>query len=727
MCRRSLVVIHYLTGEFTVADSTCRGASPDRGESFERARYVTGRDQLFLRKRRARCSVTNRIAVSTDSREIPPGYAVTGLTRSAAGTFDVCVRVANNNNDRHYRSDIDGLRAIAILGVVAYHVGIPGITGGFAGVDVFFVISGYLITQLLARELAASGSVSLANFYARRMRRILPALVVVVLASVAASCVLQPIAERQELARSALAAMAFVANYFFMSLSGGYFDGAAELKPLLHLWSLSVEEQFYVVWPLLLLAISRAAHRQVHRRRMRYAIGAIVIGSFAWSAWLVDHDLPATFFSAPARAWELGIGALLALGPEPGSDRPKLRRIAAAGGALLVLAAFTLLQSATRFPGPAALPAVLGAALLIWGNGRPSTTLLYRSLTSRPMVAIGLTSYGWYLWHWPILSLLRGATLMRAGVGSAFIAALLAYVLAALSLKYIEMPWRRGAFVRGTPPTTVLRWGVACMAAIAVVASGTWAWATYGPRSAREQLAARVDGDKPADANYDCLLQPDTWTGTLPLEECRFGAAGEVDLVLWGDSHAMALAPIVLAMQHSGTSAFLQLTMGNCLPLRAADDRIGGAEQPLLPFQPPGAVRACDPQGAGSQRRGSGWQVEQAVECAPVSLRQAAAAAGCSRPVHGALAGERGVAHSSGRPAGSEPAYHVRRPASGRAQGARLAGPAGTATATAGLCLLRVSGPIPLQHQPRGIRRSGRADCRHRSECGRRISFRAGP
>ena len=104
------------------------------------------------------------------------------------------------------------------------------------------------------------------------------------------------------------------------------------------------------------------------------------------------------------------------------------------------------------------------------------------------------------------------------------------------------------------------------MAAIAVVASGTWAWATYGPRSAREQLAARVDGDKPADANYDCLLQPDTWTGTLPLEECRFGAAGEVDLVLWGDSHAMALAPIVLAMQHSGTSAFLQLTMGNCLP-----------------------------------------------------------------------------------------------------------------------------------------------------------------
>ena len=478
----------------------------------------------------------------------------------------MCVRVANNNNDRHYRSDIDGLRAIAILGVVAYHVGIPGITGGFAGVDVFFVISGYLITQLLARELAASGSVSLANFYARRMRRILPALVVVVLASVAASWVLQPIAERQELARSALAAMAFVANYFFMSLSGGYFDGAAELKPLLHLWSLSVEEQFYVVWPLLLLAISRAARRQAHRPRMRYAIGAIVIGSFAWSAWLVDHDLPATFFSAPARAWELGIGALLALGPEPGSDRPKLRRIAAAAGALLVLAAFTLLQSATRFPGPAALPAVLGAALLIWGNGRPSTTLLYRSLTSRPMVAIGLTSYGWYLWHWPILSLLRGATLMRAGVGSAFIAALLAYVLAALSLKYIEMPWRRGSFVRGTPPTTVLRWGVACMAAIAVVASGTWAWATYGPRSAREQLAARVDGDKPADANYDCLLQPDTWTGTLPLEECRFGAAGEVDLVLWGDSHAMALAPIVLAMQHSGTSAFLQLTMGNCLP-----------------------------------------------------------------------------------------------------------------------------------------------------------------
>jgi peptidoglycan/LPS O-acetylase OafA/YrhL len=361
--------------------------------------------------------------------------------------------------------------------------------------------------------------------------------------------------------------MAFVANYFCMSSAGGYFTGAAELKPLFHLWSLSVEEQFYVVWPLLLLVISRAAPRQAQLPLMRCAIGAIVLGSFVLSAWQVRHDLQVAFFTAPARAWELAIGALLALAPDRGSNRPLTARIAAGSGALLILASFTLLQSSTRFPGPAALPAVLGTALLIWGHSAPSTTLLYRIMTSRLMVSIGLTSYGWYLWHWPILSFLRAVTLMHAGVGSAIIAALIAYALAALSLKYVETPLRRGSFVRHMPPVTVLRWGAASIAGVALAVSSTWAWAAYGPRSAREQLAEQVSNDTPADANFECMLQWDAWTGTLPTKRCRFGAAGaEIDLVLWGDSHGMALAPLLLALQHTGTPPFLQLTMGNCLP-----------------------------------------------------------------------------------------------------------------------------------------------------------------
>jgi peptidoglycan/LPS O-acetylase OafA/YrhL len=476
----------------------------------------------------------------------------------------------SDHTSERYRPDIDGLRAIAILGVVAYHVGIPGITGGFSGVDVFFVISGYLITQLLARELTTTGTLSIGNFYARRMRRLLPALVLVVLVTLALSWVLLPPAgEREELAKSALASLVFVANYFFMKAPGGYFGGPAELKPLVHLWSLSVEEQFYVVWPLVLLAIASLTRSQTRLTWMRRAIGVITVTSFVFSAWLVRHNLTAAFYSAPPRAWELGTGALLSLSSEAARmGHAKLGRAAAAAGALLIMASFMLVQSSTHFPGPAAVPAVLGTAMVIWGNAQGPTTLLYRLLSSRVMVAIGVTSYGWYLWHWPILSYLRGATLMRASVGSAIVGAVLAYLLAALSLKYVETPIRRGTFVRNVPTARVLRWGIASILVMALAASATWAWAAYGPRSNREQLAARVASDMPNDANYDCMIEEDAWTGTLPTDRCFFGARGRgIDLVLWGDSHGMALSPLLLALQQNGAPTFLQLTMGNCLPL----------------------------------------------------------------------------------------------------------------------------------------------------------------
>ena len=483
---------------------------------------------------------------------------------------------------QRYRPDIDGLRAVAIIGVVAYHVGIPGFTGGFAGVDVFFVISGYLITQLLARELAATGTVSIAGFYARRMRRLLPALLVVLLVAVALSWVLLPPAgERQEAAESALAALCFVTNYFFISHLDGYFASAAEFKPFLHLWSLSVEEQFYVVWPLALLAIAYLARSATRVRWMRWAIGGITLGSLILSTLLVSLDSITAFYSLPSRAWELGVGAQLALIPEDTRPRdPRLGRVARATGALLIIGSFLLLQYSTRFPGLAALPAVLGTALLIWGNGQHPTSALSRALSSRVMVAVGVTSYGWYLWHWPLLAFLRGATLMRAGIGSALVTALLAYVLAALSLKYVETPIRRGELVRRAPTAQVLRWGLVSMTALGIVAGATWAWASYGPRSQREQLAVAVGNDEPVERHFDCLLRSATWGGKLLTEQCHFGAADRpTDLVVWGDSHAMALVPLLIGFQHAGVPSFLQLTMGGCQPLVDTSAPARGSER----------------------------------------------------------------------------------------------------------------------------------------------------
>jgi peptidoglycan/LPS O-acetylase OafA/YrhL len=202
-----------------------------------------------------------------------------------------------------HRPDIDGLRAVAILGVLAYHARLPGVSGGFLGVDVFFVISGFLITGLLYRELRETNRISLSRFYARRARRILPALISVIVATLITCRYLLPPTERQETIESALSALAFVANHFFWANTDGYFDGSSELMPLLHLWSLAVEEQFYLLWPMLLIALGFSA-RDKRRQSARSVVLLLGLASFAYCIWLRRIDPSAAFFIAPARAWE---------------------------------------------------------------------------------------------------------------------------------------------------------------------------------------------------------------------------------------------------------------------------------------------------------------------------------------------------------------------------------------------------------------------------------------
>ena len=346
-----------------------------------------------------------------------------------------------------YRRDIDGLRAIAVLAVVAYHAGLGG--AGYVGVDVFFVISGYLITSLLLQEHAATGTIDLLAFYARRVRRIVPAAVLVVLATLGATMALLSAGQVAETANSAGAALVFVANVYFQVNSGGYFDGPAERLPLLHLWSLSVEEQFYLAWPALLLLT-----------RSRKAFVVLALASLALAEFWIARGSDAAFYQTPARFWELAAGGIVAASPARA-----LPRWALPAGLVATLAACVV--ALPHFPGLGALPAVLGASLLIAAvHGGASNAFL----ASRPMVGIGLVSYSLYLWHWPLLALYRATTIEQALPVRLALCAV-ALLLAIATWRYVEQPFRRMRW----PEARTVGVGAALSLVLALGACG-YAW-----------------------------------------------------------------------------------------------------------------------------------------------------------------------------------------------------------------------------------------------------------
>ncbi len=479
---------------------------------------------------------------------------------------------ANVKTSAAYRPDIDGLRAVAILGVVAYHVGLPVVSGGFTGVDVFFVISGFLITQLLARQIAKTGRLSLAEFYARRMRRLLPALAVVILATLLVGAFLvPPTGERNQLAQSALSALGFFANQFFLANTFGYFDGPSELKPLLHLWSLSVEEQFYIVWPLALIAVTRLTSPERRVRWFRITIVAITVLSFALSVRLVRTNMSAAFFISPARAWELGIGALLSLWtPQPRRWSRAVGHAASWAGAALIGAAYMLIEPSTGFPGMAALLPVLGSALLIYGNSLDASSIPARVLTTKPMVWIGVLSYAWYLWHWPLIAFARIHRMMAPDVIMDSGCVVLALVLAALTLRFVENPVRYGPMLQGKSNGTVIRAGAMAIGSLAVAALGLLAWDSYGLKTPADRLAIEVAHDRPAPAYEQCLFDRYKPLRQVSVDQCRFGDPKQpISLALWGDSHAMAWAPMLGALQTKGAPAFKLYSLASCQPLLA--------------------------------------------------------------------------------------------------------------------------------------------------------------
>lgn len=385
-----------------------------------------------------------------------------------------------------YRADIDGLRAVAVVPVVLFHAGMPGFSGGYVGVDVFFVISGFLITGILLRELEED-RFSIWRFYERRARRILPALFAVIAASVPVAWILMVPMEFTAFAESILATLLFVSNVHFL-LGTDYFGGAAEMKPLLHTWSLAVEEQFYIVLPPLLWLIWR------HARAWLWPVTiACVLVTLAASDWANQRYPSHVFYLMPFRAWELLAGSAVALAMHRGRMLGGAAAEVAAGlGLAMIVGSILLLDAGDRFPGLLAVPTVAGTALICLS--RPGASLASRLLALRPFVAVGLISYSLYLWHQPVFAFLRiaeGSAHLPAWIMAAAAAA--CFGLAWASWRFVEQPFRSERTMGRRGLVAWLSAGAAGLAGVSAVVLVLGGLPQRFPEHHRDWLARPLD------------------------------------------------------------------------------------------------------------------------------------------------------------------------------------------------------------------------------------------
>lgn len=454
-----------------------------------------------------------------------------------------------------YRPDIDGLRALAILPVVLFHAKVQGFSGGFIGVDVFFVISGYLITSIIHDELNR-GDFSIVRFYERRARRILPALFLVLICSfILAALVLFP---KQYLAfsRSLISAAAFVSSITFYSESG-YFDLDAEMKPLLHTWSLSVEELYYVLFPILMLGLYRFAGGRYWQVLLVLAIASLM---GATVALLADAKSNAAFFLPHLRAWELLIGALLAVTHLPAVNRLVARHALSLLGLAMILVPVFVYSDATTFPGLAAVPPCIGAALLIY-TGRHGASLGGSVLSNPVLVYFGRISYALYLWHWPLLVFARFHWDRELSASETASVIVLSIVLATISTFFVEGLFRGPkSKLSGRQILTFSVVGTVLLIAIGVHGDLTKGWPGRYPTDYQNIFGAARDKDP---RQRECLfVRPDP-------QGCVYGnQAAAPTVALWGDSHAAMYADLMGNLAKERGLAVAVYTFPSCPPVK---------------------------------------------------------------------------------------------------------------------------------------------------------------
>lgn len=460
-----------------------------------------------------------------------------------------------------YRPDIDGLRAIAVLAVIFYHLNVPFISGGFVGVDIFFVISGYLISSIIYSEIK-SQSFSLKGFYIRRIRRIFPVLFFIIFVTTIAGSFILPQLQLNEFYASILSVAWFTSNIFFW-LHNDYFSVAAELKPLLHTWSLSVEEQFYVFFPLLMVVVSK------HRYKIMLTILMfLLISSFALSLYLSDDFVSANFYLAPGRAWEFLAGTLLAINILPDIKHKIIRQFVAMLGFGMIVFSVYILDRQSVFPGANALYPVFGTALLIYAGIEKNTTkqslsqpLILAMLSTSVLRYIGLISYSLYLWHWPVIALIKNQISGELDSSVKLSVFIVVFILSVLSYQFIERPFRN------KPRITKfinLKFGLLVMLTMSFIGSSLYLYTNYAKKDSenfqsREEILTNLSQLK------TCFLEPETLDS---VSRCSFGKKNSDKLfLLWGDSHTLAMYPAFVKLASDSGWYGIHASITGCPPL----------------------------------------------------------------------------------------------------------------------------------------------------------------
>jgi peptidoglycan/LPS O-acetylase OafA/YrhL len=460
-----------------------------------------------------------------------------------------------------YREDIDWLRAIAVLAVVAFHFEAPAVFGGFVGVDIFFVISGYLITGIIQSKVK-SGTFSFARFYERRVRRLLPALYAMVALTAIPSFHYLLTSERQEFFRSVAAVVTFTSNFFFW-FQTGYFDHAAVEKPLLHTWSLAVEEQFYLALPLLLWVLLRFARGG--RIALPIALGAMALASFALSVWLMRTDRSANaFFMSPPRAWEFLIGGIVAI-----EDFPVLRNALAqrvARGIALVLIAIPIfsLRQGPGFPGFNALLPCVGAAAFIWSGIVVPTLTRNRYSPLNVVKFFGQISYSLYLWHWPLFTFARfsKSSLVLDPLDKIALFAL-TVAISYLSWRFVEQPFRSGTLA----PTRRAAFRIAGLSTVVLLAGSAVGIVVSRTPSDADRVALQLESYN--DYNYQPLYRFRSCfapVGDVLGDACLGFASGKTNVLLWGDSLAAHYFHGLRKSTDPQAVNMMQATQAACMP-----------------------------------------------------------------------------------------------------------------------------------------------------------------
>lgn len=455
----------------------------------------------------------------------------------------------------NYRPEIDGLRAVAVIPVIFFHGGFEILSGGFVGVDVFFVISGYLITCILIAE-SERGNFSLVRFYERRARRILPALFFVMACTLPFAWFWMLPTQFGDFSKSLVAVVIFASNFLFWQ-ADGYFAAASELKPLLHTWSLAVEEQYYLLFPLVMMALWRFGRRQVFGVIVVVSVLSLLLSEWGWR-----HHPSANFYLAPTRAWELFAGSICAF--LISGRKPLTNNWLSGAGLALILFAIFFFDATTPFPSLYALAPVGGTVLIvIFGHGG---TWVARLLSARACVGIGLISYSAYLWHQPVFAFARIRHVTSPPDWLMLLLAGLSLVLAYLSWRFVEQPFRG-------KPARVLPSRQAIFGASAIIGCAFAGFGFYGSLSSG--LAWRLPphilalaAAEQDQSGADCYLLPGEALPVHPVSGCLAeNSQGNVDVILFGDSHAFAISQELKKELKARDIGYYETAYPGCLPL----------------------------------------------------------------------------------------------------------------------------------------------------------------